>query len=413
MKQKKKILLDNDSIQKLLNVSENIHNIADIDILLGKILFELRKFTNAEGGTIFLMEDEKLKIKYIQNDFLFKNDHSAKYKYQDKVVELNKQSIAGSCALNGKIIMIKDVYNIKEECDCGFNKTFDEMTGYRTKSVLAIPLKTMRNKIIGVIQLINARDKKNKIIPFSEKDKLYATYFANDASVAIEKAQITRSMILKMLKMVEYRDPKETGGHVNRIGAYAVEIYNEWARKREMPEELIKRFNDKLKIAAMLHDVGKIGVSDKILKKPGKLTDEELKIMKMHTIYGFRLFAESEFELEQMVAEVALNHHEKWDGSGYPGKIDNINEIEYVENKQGKKENEIPLTARIVALADVYDALISKRIYKEGWEEEKVLDYIKQNSGKHFCPEIVECFFSIYETIKIIKEKFKEQENKN
>jgi len=358
------------------------------------------------------MEDEKLKIKYIQNDFLFKNDHSAKYKYLDKVVELNKQSIAGSWALNGKIIMIKDVYNIKEECDCGFNKTFDEMTGYRTKSVLAIPLKTMRNKIIGVIQLINARDKKNKIIPFSEKDKLYATYFANDASVAIEKAQITRSMILKMLKMVEYRDPKETGGHVNRIGAYAVEIYNEWGRKREMPEELIKRFNDKLKIAAMLHDVGKIGVSDKILKKPGKLTDEELKIMKMHTIYGFRLFAESEFELEQMVAEVALNHHEKWDGSGYPGKIDNINEIEYVENKHGKKENEIPLTARIVALADVYDALISKRIYKEGWEEEKVLNYIKQNSGKHFSPEVVDCFFSIYGTIKIIKDKFNE-ENKN
>lgn len=264
MKKTKKILLNNDSIQKLLNVSENIHNIADIDILLDKILFELRKFTNAEGGTIFLMEDDKLKIKYIQNDFLFKNDRSAKYKYLDKVIPINKESIAGSCALNGKIIMIKDVYNIKEDCNCGFNKSFDEMTGYRTKSVLAIPLKSLKNKIIGVIQLINARNKKNKIIPFTEKDELYATYFANDASVAIEKAQITRSMILKMLKMVEYRDPKETGGHVNRIGAYTIEIYNEWARKREIPEELIKRFNDKLKIAAMLHDVGKIGVSDKI-----------------------------------------------------------------------------------------------------------------------------------------------------
>lgn len=405
---KKNILLDEESIEKLLTISEHIHNIADVDILLDKILFELRKFTNAEGGTIFLVEEGKLKIRYIQNEILFKNDPAIKYKYLDRQIPINNESIAGSCALNSKIIMLKDVYNIKEECNCSFNKSFDELTGYRTKSVIAFPLKTTNNKLIGVIQLINARDKKGNITFFSEKDKLYITYFANDAAIAIEKAQSNRSMILKMLKMVEYRDPKETGGHVNRIGTYAIEIYHAWARKRGFPEELIRRFNDKLKIAAMLHDTGKIAISDKILKKPGPLKENELKIMKMHTIYGYKLFKEAENEIEKMAAEIALNHHEKWDGTGYPGPIENIENIEFVENKTGKKETEIPLTARIVALADVYDALSSKRIYKEPWEEERVLDYIKQNKGKHFDPEIVDCFFSILDTIKEIKTKLSE-----
>lgn len=405
---RKNVVLDKKTIEKFISISENIHNIADIDILLDKILFELQKFTNADGGTIFLMEDEKLKVKYIQNVVLFKNNKSAKYKYYDQIIPINMDSIAGSAVLNGKIIMVDDVYNINQECNCGFNKTFDEMNDYRTKSVIAVPLKITGNRIIGVIQLINARNKTGLIIPFTEKDKLYVSYFANDAAIAIEKAKITRSMVSKILRMVEFRDPKETGKHVNRIGTYAVEIYHEWAKQRGLPEELIRRFNDKLKIAAMLHDTGKIGVPDNILKKPGPLNGDELKIMKMHTVYGYRLFRDSEHEMENMAADIALNHHEKWDGTGYPGKIENIGEVELIENNPGKKNTEIPLTARIVALADVYDALVSKRIYKEAWEEDKALDYIKNNKGKHFDPEIVECFFSIYDTIKQIKEKFRE-----
>ncbi len=401
----KKIVMDKEILDKLLTISENIHNISDIDILLDKVLFELRKFTNAEGGTIFLVEDGNLKIRYIQNEILFKNDASAKYKYLDKIIPINKESIAGACALNSKIIMITDVYNIKEDCNCGFNKSFDEMTNYRTKSIIAVPLKITGNKLIGVIQLINARNANGKIISFSEKDKLFVTYFANDAAVAIEKAQNMRSMILKMLKMVEYRDPKETGAHVNRIGTYAIELYHEWAKNRGFPVELIRRFNDKLKIAAMLHDTGKIAISDRILKKPGPLKKNELKIMKMHTVYGYRIFKNSDYELESMAAEIALNHHERWDGTGYPGIIEDIDKIEFIDNRSGKKGTQIPLTARIVALADVYDALSSKRIYKESWEEDRVLEYIRQNKGKHFDPEIVDCFFSIYDTIKEIKNK--------
>lgn len=405
---KKPLLPDRESLNQLLKVSENIHHISDIDILLDKILLELRKFTNAESGTIFLTEDDQLKIKYIQNDILFKNNPTVKYTYLDHGVPIDESSIAGAAAAEGKIVMIDDAYHITKGCSCGFNKAFDQKTGYRTKSVLAFPLKSLRNRVIGVIQLINARNKRGKVVPFTERDELYLTYFGNDAAVAIEKAKNTRSMILRMLKMVEYRDPKETGGHVNRMGAYAVEIYHEWARGRSMPEELIRRFMDKLRIAAMLHDAGKIGISDRILKKPGKLEEAEFKVMKMHTVLGYRLFAESDSELDAMASEIALAHHERWDGTGYPGKVDDILGVKSLDSQPGKNGTEIPITGRIVTVADVYDALISKRIYKDAWDESRVLEYIKSNSGKQFDPEVVESFFGIYDTIKAIRDRFVE-----
>ncbi len=392
--------------KELITISERIHGIADIDILLDKLLFELKKITNAEGGTIFLIEDNTLKIKYIYNDYLFSKNKLTKYLYYDKSVPISRESIAGSSVVNGQIIMVDDVYNIKEqECNCSFNKKFDENTGYRTKSIIAIPLKTIGNKIVGVIQLINARDENGKIKPFQETDKICAQFLANEAAIAIEKAKITRAMIEKILKMVEFRDPKETGAHVNRIGFFSVEIYHKWAENRGLPEELIRRFNDKLKIAAMLHDVGKIGISDTILKKQGPLTENELKIMRMHTIYGYRLFKDGDSELENLIAQIALNHHERWDGGGYPGYIEDIDTIEYIERPGGKKEKDIPLAARIVTLSDVYDALCFKRSYKEAWSEEEVINYIKENKGKLFEPEIVDCFFEIYDIIKQIKNK--------
>lgn len=399
---------DKHILEYILKISEDVHNITDIDILLDKLLYEVRKFTNAEGGTIFLADEGSLKIRYTQNDTLFK-DASMKYKYLGQEIPVSNDSIAGCAAKTGKLSVFKDVYHRGKSCKCGFNRQFDLSANYRTKSVLAVPLKTVRNKVIGVIQLVNAKDEKDAIISFSGKDQLFVSYFGNDAAVAIEKATATREMIMRMLRMVEFRDPKETGGHVNRMGAYAVEIYDRWAVKRGFPQELIRRFKDKYRIAAMLHDAGKVGVSDKILKKPGKLDDDEYKIMKMHTVLGYRLFANTNSEIDAMAAEVALHHHERWDGNGYPGKQDDLFGISVVEPCRGKEEIEIPVTGRIVAVADVYDALISKRIYKDSWPEEKVLEFIKENAGKHFDPEVVEAFFDIYDVIKAIREKFVEE----
>jgi HD-GYP domain-containing protein (c-di-GMP phosphodiesterase class II) len=212
--------------------------------------------------------------------------------------------------------------------------------------------------------------------------------------------------------MAELRDPLETALHVNRVGIFSVEIYQRWAEKKGVPSREIRQTKDILGIASMLHDVGKVAISDAILKKKESLNNREREEMKLHTIHGARLFRDSNSDWDDMAAEIALNHHEKWDGTGYPGHIsrdvfDNNFSIADITGP-GKKEKEIPLPARIVALADVYDALISKRYYKNSWPEEKVVDYIEAEKDKHFDPDIVDAFIDIYDVIKAIREKFSE-----
>ena len=166
----------------------------------------------------------------------------------------------------------------------------------------------------------------------------------------------------------------------------------------------------------MLHDVGKVGITDIILKKPGRLTPEEYQIMQYHTVAGARLFEDPTSSLDQLAGEIALNHHERWDGRGYPGYLD-VNTNHPIEgyttqdgNPRGKLEDEIPLFGRIVAIADVYDALCSSRSYKEPWSEEKALAEIKIQAGKMFDPELVKLFFSIQDLIGAIKQRYPESE---
>ena len=157
----------------------------------------------------------------------------------------------------------------------------------------------------------------------------------------------------------------------------------------------------------MLHDIGKIAISDLILKKPAGLDTEEFTIMKFHTILGARLFQNPDSDLDVMSGEIALNHHEQWDGSGYPGKIADICSAQ-VRLGQGKRGEEIPLAARIVSLADVYDALGSKRSYKESLPEDQILEEIRRQSGKQFDPEVVRAFLEIHDVIVAIREKYRE-----
>jgi response regulator RpfG family c-di-GMP phosphodiesterase len=207
--------------------------------------------------------------------------------------------------------------------------------------------------------------------------------------------------------MCELRDPKETGLHANRVGAYAAELYHQWSLNQGVAEADIKRTKDLLRIAAMLHDLGKVAISDLILKKPGKLDPEEFRIMQYHTIHGARLFQNQGSDLDALSAEIALNHHEKWDGTGYPGKIDDIYQDE-LSFGAGKKGEEIPIAGRIVAMVDVYDALVTPRAYKPPWPEDQTLSLIKEQSGKHFDPEVVDAFLEIYDVISAIREKYQE-----
>jgi HD-GYP domain-containing protein (c-di-GMP phosphodiesterase class II) len=174
------------------------------------------------------------------------------------------------------------------------------------------------------------------------------------------------------------------------------------------------KVRDILRMAAMLHDVGKIATSDLILKKPDRLDRQEYEIMKLHTLHGARLFLDRQSDFDEAAGVVALNHHERWDGSGYPGHIDVQSGgplsgyLGANGNPLGKKGEEIPLFGRIVSLADVYDALCSNRSYKEPWSEERIFEYLEKETGKRFDPELVEIFFSRLDVVRAIQARYGE-----
>lgn len=394
------------NLDTLLNRMEKFHYIKDLHTLLDTILTEARFLTHADAGSIFLFEDNVLKFSFVQNDTLYKNDIlSNKYLYTNSTVKIDKSSLAGYVAMTGKPLSIKDAHSIDPDAPYSFNAYFDDISNYRTKSMLVVPLKGSTHQIAGVMELINSKSADGRTIPFSKSFEFFVIQFAFYAAVAIERAMIMRDMVLKMIKIAELRDPKETQEHVYRVASYSYEIYQKWAETHSVPEADVRKFSDVLRISAMFHDVGKVGISDEILKKTGKLSDDEFAIVKNHSVYGARLFNESNSEWESMAYEVALNHHEYWDGNGYPGKLDDLTR-EPPGLGQGKSKDEIPLSARIVSLADVYDALISKRVYKDAWEEERALHYLREQSGKQFEPELVKIFMEIYDTIKAIRNKW-------
>jgi len=397
-------------IRKILVTVEELGQIKDLDTLLEKILFEARMLTHADAGSIYLVEDDKLKFTYVQNDTLFKSSSVSKYFYSDKKMDINEKSIAGYVASTGKTLMIDDAYNLPANLPFGFDKSFDKSANYKTVSIMTTPLKTSMGKIIGVLQIINALDFDKKPVTFTESHKLYVEYFASNAAVAIERALLTRELILRMLKMSQLRDPKETGAHVNRVGAYSAELYGAWAKHKGLNNDEILEKKDLIRLASMLHDVGKVAISDLILKKPAKLTQDEFEIMKYHTIYGARLFQDPRSEMDRISGEIALSHHEKWDGTGYPGKLENLytTDITDINLGNGYKGEEIPILGRICAIADVYDALISRRVYKDAWDEDEVLNHIKEQGGSHFDPELIDRFFEIYDVIKAIRGKFRD-----
>jgi putative nucleotidyltransferase with HDIG domain len=260
----------------------------------------------------------------------------------------------------------------------------------------------MRGNVVGVLQLINSKNPDGNVRPFPAEEEPLLANFAESAASAVERAKLTRGIIMRMNKMAELRDPGETGAHVKRVSAYSVTIYESWARKQQISAEEVERNRDLLRIAAMLHDVGKVAISDVILKKPGRLTPEEFDTMKQHTIQGARLFEELYSDMDEAAATVALNHHERWDGNGYPG-IDTDGEM-----GRGKRGEEIPLFGRIVAIADVYDALRSKRCYKDAWDDQACLDHLQREAGHHFDPQLIEAFFDNLEAINHASELYPE-----
>jgi HD-GYP domain-containing protein (c-di-GMP phosphodiesterase class II) len=402
--------LSNDRVISVLRSTEELNTLKDVDAILDQILFESRKIANADAGSIFLIKDNSLTFSYVHNETLFSSDKTNADLYMDFTIPVNTSSIVGYVATSGQALHIENAYNIDPTKPYQFNPSYDQKSGYHTKSIYTLPLKDFDSNVVGVMQLINARTDKGEVISFSKEDQMLVPLFAGNASIAIERGKMNRELILRMVKMAELKDPTETGSHVQRVAGYTVEIYKRLAYNRGIDMKTIRKTKDLIRLASMLHDVGKVGISDLILKKPGKLTDEEYNIMKWHTVYGAQLFLHTTSRLDQMARDIALNHHERWAGGGYPGKIDNV-QSKNVQLGTDKKEKEIPLEARITALADVYDALSSKRSYKDPWPEEKILAIIEKDTGTHFDPEVSEAFFQIHDVILAIRDKYKNIEN--
>jgi putative two-component system response regulator len=226
--------------------------------------------------------------------------------------------------------------------------------------------------------LICRRGKKNLAVqtetPLVELDQMAGQFLQRE-----------QEMIFQLSKAVEYRE-METGGHIMRIAYYAHCI----AKAFGLPE------SDQYLIlkTAPLHDIGKVGIPDRILRKTGNLNKEEYEIMKRHTAIGHQILRGSSSQLLQTAAEIALTHHERYNGSGYP---------------QGLHGSEIPLFGRMVALADVFDALTTDKGYKKAWELDEAFEYIKEKSGKHFDPNCVEAFFSQKDNIIAIRGSYSDE----
>ena len=376
------MLNDQQKLQQLVELGTEIVQIQDIDELLEKILSAARKLTNADAGTIYIKDGEGLKFSHTQNDTLQKRlALGEKLIYKSFTVPINHYSIAGYVASTGETVNIPDVYQLNTDVvPYVFDRSYDDKARYRTQSMLTLPLKNTRHQIIGVMQLINAQNDHGKVLPFLEYDIPLIKIFANHAAVALDRAQMTRTEILRLIRMLaEVCDPEETEAHIKRVAAYSTELYDVWAHQRRLPRVKIETNIEILGMAAMLHDIGKLATPLKLRQKPGKLTSEEYDLIKQHTIKGAQMLLNSvQSEYEEAAAEIALQHHEYWDGSGYPGHVDPETGLALPDYERepgrarGRQGEEISIFGRVVAIADFYDALSSRRAFRDALHEKDI-----------------------------------------
>lgn len=196
-----------------------------------------------------------------------------------------------------------------------------------------------------------------------------------------------RETVLRLARAAEFRDP-ETGAHIVRMAHYSSLIANRLGQEREFQELVLQ--------AAPMHDVGKLGTPDQILLKPGRLTPEEFEIMKQHASIGYEILKDSNSPMLQMAAQIAHSHHERWDAGGYPN---------------GLAGEAIPLVGRIVAVADVFDALTSERPYKRAWTDEEATRHMREQRGKHFDPRCLEAFLDSWPAVLEIKHRYRDDEH--
>ncbi|MBI5245685.1 MAG: GAF domain-containing protein [Elusimicrobia bacterium] len=324
-----------------------------LDTLLTIIAEEVRNILSADRCSVFLVDP-------------YKGELWTKIALgmEEKVLRIPVgQGIAGFVARTGSAVNIRDAYK-----DTRFAQDLDRITGYQTRTVLAVPLRGRDGKALGVFEVLNKAKG-----AFTEEDEGLLRILATMAATFIENATLYDDLrrshletIYRMALVAEYRDQEDTGRHLRRMSRFSGILAQGMGLSFLEAEDI--------RYAAPLHDIGKVAIPDSILRKPAKLTPEEFDEMKKHTVYGAKMLANAESRLLRLAAKIAVGHHEFYDGTGYPYAL---------------KGDAISLEARIVTVADVFDALSSKRVYKGEWTVDDAVAYIKERSGKQFDPKVV------------------------
>ena len=361
---------DNDiekPLAALLNVARTLAAETSLELLLKTVAEEIKKVLDADRCTVFLLDKQN-------------NELVSKIALGMGTQELRfpaDKGLAGYVAQSGEIINIKDAYS-----DSRFNQDIDKETGYKTKTILCMPIWNMKHEILGVFQVLNKQNG-----TFSKEDEEVLIAIGSSAGIAIENARLFESQQLMINQQkelfknfvdtlaasIDARD-KITAGHSNRVKMYSEVICDAMNTDEKTKANIIH--------AAILHDIGKIGIKDAVLQKNGKLTDDEYKHIQEHVKITSdilnRVYISEEFK---EVAEIASSHHEKYDGTGYFRKL---------------KGNEIPFGGRVLAVSDVFDAITSKRHYRDKMPIKNALEIIKSGAWKHFDGDIVDAFFKIH-----------------
>jgi HD-GYP domain-containing protein (c-di-GMP phosphodiesterase class II) len=388
--------------------------------LLRRVLLKSRRLTGAEAGTVFIVrgrgKDRRLEAADTQND-------AVDLERAGFVVPVNTGSIAGYTAATGETVFVPDLYSISGSLPFRFDPSFDREHGYRSRSMLSFPLLNHDRKVIGVVQLINRLDaSSNGPVPFESAQADLIVPFNHIVGSAIERADMLdrisaqnvrlreRNRLLKKqrARIAALRDETEeafqlsirllsraaelhdenTAHHVERVNEYSYFLAGELGMSRA--------FCDEIRYSAQLHDVGKMSVDVAVLRKQGPLDEDEWTEMMRHPEYGFQILSAS--DRLKMAADIALNHHEQWNGAGYP---------------VGRMGEEIPLAARIVALADIYDAIRSERSYKPAFTHDQARRIILRGDerftpGEHIDPRLLEIFAARHEGMAAIWDRLAE-----
>lgn len=353
------------NLSTLLEISRSLSSSLRLETVLDKVMDAVMDLTGAERGLLLLGDHPDELVVRVRRDA---TGPVSEFPYSQSVVDEVMRS--------GEAQVLRDAQH-----DPRFGKQ-DSIVSQSLRTVMCVPLLPVQAKApIGVVYV----DKHTPTQIFSQHDLSLFESLAGHAAVALQNARLHADLqrssqalresydatLMGWARALELRD-RETEGHTQRVTELTVRL----ARAVGIEDGEIEH----IRRGALLHDIGKMGIPDDILRKPGPLTDAEFSTMQQHTVYAFEMLSPISYLREAL--DIPYCHHEKWDGSGYP---------------RGLKGDEIPRAARLFALVDVWDALTSDRPYRAAWAPERTLAYIREQAGKHFDPDLVEDFAELVE----------------